>query len=190
MGIPWGTPEIHWFCLKQHILSILNILQSTQYLGVVIVQHLTWQSHIEYILKRVHTKLFVLYCLKPLLNSLLATLYCGYILPIFDYCNTVWSPPTAVLSRSMEKIYSDFVGSLSCVVVRLTLDERRRFHTAVQVFKSVCRFCLVYLNDFFVNSVALTGHCGRSPYRVFIPRIQTCLVKLVFIIVKQSFGIS
>ena len=25
MGIPWGMPEIQWFCLKQPILSILSI---------------------------------------------------------------------------------------------------------------------------------------------------------------------
>ena len=116
--------------------------------------------------KRIHTKLYGVYRLKPLPNSLLTTLYCGYILPIFDYCDTVWSPPTAVLSKSLEKIHSHFVGSLSCVdsFVRLTLAERRRFHTVVQVFKSVRRLCPVYLNDFFVNSVALTGHCGRNLY--------------------------
>ena len=27
MGIPWGMPEIQWFCLKQPILSILSIFQ-------------------------------------------------------------------------------------------------------------------------------------------------------------------
>ena len=27
MGIPWGMPEIQWFCLKQPILSILRIFQ-------------------------------------------------------------------------------------------------------------------------------------------------------------------
>ena len=134
---------------------------------MVIDQHLTWQYHIEYILKRIRTKLYGLHRLKPLPNSLLATLYCGYILPIFDYCDTVWSPPTAVLSKCMEKIHSNFVGSLSCVDSFVSLC--RRFDTAVQVFKSVRRLCPAYLNDFFVKSVALTGHCGRNPYQVFIP---------------------
>ena len=61
--------------------------------------------------------------------------------------------------------------------VKLTLAERRRFHTAVQVFKSVHRLCPVYLNDFFVNSVALKGHCGRNPYQVFTPRVRTLFGK-------------
>ena len=94
--------------LKDHNVSILiggrplPRVISTKYLGVIIDQHLTWQCHIEYILKKICTKLFGLCRLKPLPNSLLATLYCGHILPIFDYCDTVWSPPTAVLSKSLE----------------------------------------------------------------------------------------
>ena len=106
---------------------------------MIIDQHLTWQCHIEYILKKIRTKLFGLHRLKPLPNSLLATLYCGYILPIFDYCDTVWSPPTAVLSKSLERIHAHFAGSLPCIdgFVKLTLAERRRYHTAVQVFKSM-----------------------------------------------------
>ena len=161
---------------------ILPQVKSTKYLGVVIDQHLTWQSHIEYILKKIRTKIYGLHRLKPIPASLLATLYCGYILPIFDYCDTVWNPPTAVLSRSLEKIHSHFVGSLSRIdnFVKLTLVERRRFHTAVQVFKSIHRLGPVYLNEQFVNSVDFTGHCGRNQHRVFIPRVRTSFGKNSF----------
>ena len=174
--------------LKDHSVSIsiggrpLPRVLSTKYLGVIIDQHLTWQCHIEYILKKIRSKLYGLHRLKPLPNSLLATLYCGYILPIFDYCDTVWSPPTAVLSRSLEKIHSHFVGSLSCInsFVKLTLAERRRYHTTVQVFKSIRKLGPVYLNDRFVNSVTLTGHSGRNQYRIFIPRVRTLFGKNSF----------
>ena len=112
----------------------------------------------------------------------MATLYCGYILPIFDYCDTVWSPPTAVLSKSLERIHSHFVGSLPCIdgFVKLTLAERCRFHTAVQVFKSIRKLSPVYLHDQFSNSYALTGHCGRNQFRVFIPRVRTSFGKSSF----------
>lgn len=167
--------------LRNHNVSIfvggrpLPQVQSTKYLGVVIDQHLTWQCHVECILKKIRAKVYGLNRLKPLSNSLLATLYCGYILPIFDYCDTVWSPPTAVLSKALEKIHSHFAGFLCFTdsFLRLTLSERRRFHTAVQVFKSVRRLGPVYLNDVFTNSVALTGHSGRDPHRLFIHRVRT-----------------
>ena len=39
---------------------------SMKYLGVIIDQHLTWQYHIEYILKKIRFKLYGLHRLKPL----------------------------------------------------------------------------------------------------------------------------
>ena len=92
--------------LQSHKVSIsiggkhLMQVASTKYLGVVIDQHLTWQNHI---LKSVRSKVYGLCCLKPLPTSVLVTLYCGYILPICDYCDTVWSPSTAVPSKSLER---------------------------------------------------------------------------------------
>ena len=59
--------------LKDHSVSILiggrplPRVISTEYLGVINDQHLTWQCHI---LKKIHTELFGLYRLKPLPNSL------------------------------------------------------------------------------------------------------------------------
>ena len=85
--------------LKGHSVSIciggrlLPQVQSMKYLGVVIDQHLTWKFHIEYILKRVYTKLYGLHRLKPLPNSLLAMHPLLWIyFAIFDYCDAVWSP--------------------------------------------------------------------------------------------------
>ena len=49
--------------LKDHNASILiggrplPCMINTKYLGVIIDQHLTWQCHIEYILKKIRTKL-------------------------------------------------------------------------------------------------------------------------------------
>jgi len=133
--------------------------------------------------------------LKPVLDPLLVTLYCGYILPIFDYWDTVWSPSTVALSKSLERVYSQFVGHLSNIdkFVEVTLSECRRFHTAIQVFKSVHGLGPVYLSGSFVSSVALTGHYGRSQeinIGSFCLVFALLLVKAVSIFTVQSFGIS
>ena len=67
--------------------------------------------------------------LRPLSDSLLFRLYRGFVLPIFDYCDTVWAPPTALLSKSMERIHARFV-SYKCNDIgfaKVTLAERRHF---------------------------------------------------------------
>ena len=73
---------------------------------------ITWQKHTEYVLQRVIGKVHCLYHLWPLPDSLLFRLYCGFILPIFDYCDTVWSPPTALFSKSTEQMYARFVSHI------------------------------------------------------------------------------
>ena len=88
--------------------------------------------------------------LRPLSGSILFRLYCGFILPIFDYCDTVWSPPTALLSKSMERIHVRFVGHMSDVLsfVKATLAERRHFHIITKfyifLYLPTFRICLCF----------------------------------------------
>ena len=136
---------------------------------------MTWQKHTEYILQRIRGKVHCLNRLRPLSGSILFRLYCGFILPIFDYCDTVWSPPTALLSKSMERIHARFVGHMSGALsfVKATLAERRHFHTIVQVYKILHLLVPTYLQDMFMFSDTLTGHAGRNSHRLFIPRMRT-----------------
>ena len=76
--------------------QVLSQVPFTKYLGVFIDQNLTWQKHYEYVLQRIRGKVHCLYCLQPLSDSILFQLYCGFILPIFDYCDTVWAPLIAL----------------------------------------------------------------------------------------------
>ena len=61
-------------------------------------------------------------------------------MPILDYCDVVWSPCSALYTRRLERVHTKFVSSLpaSTFIVfdlKLSLIERRTYHTAVQVFK-------------------------------------------------------
>ena len=90
---------------------------STKYLGVVIDQHLTWQNHINHILKSVWSKVYGLCRLKPLPTSLLATLYCGYVLPIFDYCDMCG----VLLQQFFQNPWRGFIHVLSTPYLVLIL---------------------------------------------------------------------
>ena len=78
--------------------NVLKQVPSAKYLGVYIDQHLTWQSHICHILRRVRGKVYSINRINPppMVRKLL---YQGYVLPIFDYCDVVWAPTTAKQTR-------------------------------------------------------------------------------------------
>ena len=110
-------------------------------------------------------------------------------------CDTVWSPSTVVLSKSLERIHSHFVNSLSHTdtFVRLTLAERRQFHTAVVVFKSINKLGPVYMYDLFTSSVTLTGFSGRNhaaSCNFTYLELELHMVEVVSTIVGRFSGIS
>ena len=141
-------------------------------MGLFIDQNLSWQKHTEYILRRARGKVHCLNCLQALSDSILFYLYYGFILPIFDYCDTVWMSPTALLSKSLERIHARFVGHMNNVLsfVKATLVECRHFHALVQVYKILHLLVPTYLpSEYVVFSRAVTGHAGRNSHRLFIP---------------------
>ena len=148
-------------CLLMHG-KVLACVTSTRYLGVIIDQHLSWKSHVDYVLKRIRCKSYALHRLKLLPGHLLSQLYQAFILPIFDYCDVVWAPTTVLLSKPLEHLHSHFLQGISTCspFVKLTLVERHHFHTAVQVFKVVHQLCPLYLRDWFMNAEAYAGCSG------------------------------
>ena len=68
---------------------------------------------------------------------LIKTLYQAHILPIIDHCDVVWVPTNSGHLKRLEKFTHMFFvldwQYLSCVF-KLTLAERHRFHTAIQIY--------------------------------------------------------
>ena len=109
-------------------------------------------------------------CLVARLVSckVLCLLYQAYIMPILDYCDVVWSPCSAFYTRHLERVHSRFVSSIpssTSVVLdlKLSLTERRTYHTAVKVFKILHKIAPPYLCDMFQYASAVSGHVGRNP---------------------------
>ena len=97
-------------------------------------------------------------------------------MPLYDYCDVIWSPSTAKKTCLIERIQSKFINRLPltyCSKFSFTLTERRRFHTAVQIFKSLHRLSPPYLHDIFQFSKDITGHVSRNINRLFVPRVFT-----------------
>ena len=58
--------------------------------------------------------------------------------------------------------------------------ERRRFHTAIQIYKVLHHLLPPYLHDTFQYAVDITGRASRNIHRLFVPRVRTTLAKYSF----------
>ena len=113
-------------------------------------------------------------------------------MPLYDYCDVVWSPTTARLNYLIERIHSKFVKKLPLPYhsrPSYTLTERRRYHTALQVFRSLRQISPPYLHHIFQFSKDLTGCIGRNINRLLSPEYLLILVRGVSFIVGLCCGI-
>ena len=70
----------------------------------------------------------------------------------------------------LERIHSKFVNRLPLPYrsrFSLTLTERRRFYTAIQIFRSLHRLS-PYLQNIFQLSKDITGHVSRNINRLLL----------------------
>ena len=105
------------------------------------------------------------------------------MLPLYDYRDVVLSPTTAKFTSLLERVHSKFAKKLppSCAPrLSFTLAEGRRFHSAIQVFRSVHNYFPSYLLNIFRYSKDVTGHCGCNINRLFVPRVFTNFGKRSF----------
>jgi len=130
----------------------------------------------------VQSRLHCLYRLCPLPNQLLGRLYCTFVLPLLDYCDVVWSPSSVLFFRRFERIHSRFCSlvptlqGFSCCI----LAERRRFHVAVIVYRTLHQLSPLYLADTFRYATAVTSHIGRNNHHLFVPRVSITYCKNSF----------
>ena len=154
--------------------NMLTQVNSVRYLGVLIDPVLSWTLHINRMVSRIRSRLASIVCYGSLPPAVLCMLYSAFVMPLFDYCDVVWSPSTAKQTCLIEKVHSKFINKLPVTYhskFPFTLTERRRFHTAIQIFKSLSQLSPPYLHDIFKFSIDITGHASRNINRLFVPRL-------------------
>ena len=156
--------------------NMLTQVNSVRYLGVLIDPVLSWTLHINRMVSRVRSRLASIVRYGSLPPAVLCMLYSAFVMPLFDYCDVIWSPSTAKQTCLIEKVHSKFINKLPVTYhskFPFTLTERRRFHTAIQIFKSLRQLSPPYLHDIFKFSFDITGHASRNINRLFVPRVFT-----------------
>ena len=153
----------------------LSQVDSVRYLGVIIDPTLSWSLHITNIASRARSRLSSIFRYGTLTPAVLCLLYSAFVLPLFDYCDVVWCPTTAKFTALIERTHSKFMKKLPALYqskFSFTLVERRKFHTAIQIFKSIHQKLPSYLHNIFHYSRDITGHIGRNINRLFVPRVN------------------
>ena len=84
-----SLPNISPLTIESHVVELV---ESTKFLGVFIDQHFTWKTHINVISKKIAKSIGLIYGASFYLhkNSLLS-LYYVLIYPYLTYCNLIWA---------------------------------------------------------------------------------------------------
>jgi len=82
-------------CDKQLILrlkvTVLENVTCHKVLGVIVDNNLNWRKHIDYVCKALNNKISLhKHILYYLTDEMKLLFYNAYLLPVFDYCCTIW----------------------------------------------------------------------------------------------------
>ena len=86
--------------------SDLKRVSKYKYLGVVMDECLTWKAHVKYLLGKVGKRIGMLgrARLKNMSMHSANRVYKSYIIPVLDYCDTVWNCCGSVNSDKLERL--------------------------------------------------------------------------------------
>ena len=122
IGTRQRLQNINQLTLKVNETFLENVT-AQKVLGVFIDNTLNWRSHIDYVCKKLNSKIQllkrVLYFLTDDMKSLF---YNSYILPVFDYCCTIWGKD--------NKSYINKINNLQKRAAKIILNKPTRFPTA------------------------------------------------------------
>ena len=104
-------------------------------------------------------------------SSVKTLIYQVYLLPILDYCDIVWTPTKQ--TKCLERLHSKYTSCSDSFISRYSLTERQKFHTIVQVYKTLHRTVPEYLHNLFEHAISVTGRTNRNDHRMFVPQVNT-----------------
>ena len=128
-------------------------------------------------------------------------MYKSYILPHFDYADTVWDNCTNLLAEELEKLNLDAIRTIIGAVRGtsheklytesgiLPLKERRRRHKLILFYKMTRQMTPNYITSRLPPLVSdINPYHRRNPLQRYGPRCRTELYKQSFSLQRLTFG--
>ena len=176
----------HQFDIKINEHS-LERAKTYKYLGIDLDESLSWDSHVDNIVKKASAGLGAIKRARNLvLRETLIMIYKALIQPYFDYCSSVWGSIGVGQSEGLQKLqnraarlitFSDLNVRSSTLLGDLGWDiqERRRSkQLAIILFKALHNLSPTRLNSICKATPSVYSHNLRnSKYNLFVPRPST-----------------
>jgi hypothetical protein len=141
--------------------DLLSVLESVKDLGILVDSQLSFTPHIDSVIARAKQRIYLIFkSFKSRTIKMLMTAYKTYILPILDYCSSVWSPRKLSDIDNLENVQRYFTKRLhklwhssyaerliKCNIV--SLEKRRLITDLILCFKIINNVIELKFEDFF-----------------------------------------
>jgi hypothetical protein len=89
-------------------------------IGVIFDPALTWNDHIDYVAKKISSRLGLLRRAHKILpREACVILYNAMILPLFDYCCVIWDSCGKTNQQYLDKIQKRAAGTIDIFNIRI-----------------------------------------------------------------------
>ena len=168
----------------------INRVYDFKYLGIVLDDSLTWKDHVRYAISKVGERVGVLGHLRRNITIHAAfEMYNSLILPIFDYCDAVWSSCNKADMESLESlqrpaskiIVKSKCGTTPTVYLKFqSLEDRRNAHILGLVKRCLNNNGPRFLKNYFkLNKEVISRQTRRSNF-IYLPAVRTETAKKSF----------
>ena len=170
--------------------SDLKRASEYKYLGVVMGECLTWKAHVKCLLGKVGKRIGVLGRARKNISMHSANkVYKSYIIPVLDYCDTVWNCCGTVNSDKLKRLQrraariimkSDRSETALKYLRYDTLKVRRETHVLSLVEKCISKKYPHFLMDYFKFNRDVLSRITRQSDNLRLPFVKLESTKKAF----------
>lgn len=163
----------------------LDMVNSFKYLGAHLDSSLNWNDHIDYMCTKIAKRIGVLSRIRGYVSQKTASLlYNSTILPVFDYCDVLWSNTSAKNLSRIQRLQNraarvilrahgrTHVNDMLHKLKWLNVVDRVTYHKSLLVFKCYRKLVPEYLVDIFVPVNTVHHYNTRQSKNMFIHRME------------------
>ena len=170
----------------------LKRVHTCKHLGVIVDENITWRNHIDHVRRKALAGVHVIKKVKNIFpQTTIKLLYNAIVSSHFEYCDVVWGNCGATLQTKLQKLQNKSARMITnahwSVPSSVNLDElkwapleeKRRKHDAIMMFKIVNNLAPMYLKNKF--KYTNTGYdLRRSSLSLSTPMPKTDSLKRSF----------